>query len=228
MRWKLRIAMLLILAVPAFSGFPLKQFDAVAVPGLTWSWVVYLFAVHLSVRLLMGMDQYGKITAVAALIMLPVVFSGASLSYLFWWISGGTQAEAYLFGARYLELAVSMLTVIPLSLAIVAGIPFAAFEHRLLHRSDGVTPMEKRLLMAMRVFNHIVFDVFPNILEVIREEGAPAQRYENCESSSYVQMLTAVVFKMIHIGVAGICAALQYIPLWAVEISQLPERKTKK
>jgi hypothetical protein len=33
---------------------------------------------------------------------------------------------------------------------------------------------------------------------------------------------------MIQLAVEGICASIQYIPLWAVEISQLPDRKMDK
>jgi len=34
----------------------------------------------------------------------------------------------------------------------------------------------------------------------------------------------ALIKDMTQVGVEGICASIQYIPLWAVEISQLPGR----
>jgi hypothetical protein len=33
---------------------------------------------------------------------------------------------------------------------------------------------------------------------------------------------------MIQLAIESICASIQYIPLWAVEISQLPDKKRSK
>lgn len=232
MPWKVKFCLLLIFAIPAFSGFPLKNFDVAVVEGLKWSWVIYLFTIHLVLRMFLGGYRYGKITGIAALITLPVVYSGAGLSFMLWLVQGGSQADAFSFGAHYLHLTVTMLTVIPLSLSFVILLPFNAIEQQLLQRTDGVTPMEKRLLMAMRVFNHIFFDVLPTILEVLREESAHSHRSADSNRHRerscirhYFRKLMSLNSKMVQIGVEGICAAMQYIPLWAVELSQLPERK---
>lgn len=232
MRWKMKLLLLFITAIPSFSGFPLKQFSAEVVPGFSWSWAVYLLGNHLIIRALLGRYRYGKITGVAALITLPVVYSGAGLSFILWIVKGGSQADAFNFGSHYLNLTVNMLTVIPLSLAIVILLPFSAFEQQLLQCQEGVSPMEKRLLMAMRVFNHIVFDVLPTILEVLREERYPDRKihpsHEYGDGFSLKRIYVRLIrmnSKMVQIGVEGICAAIQYIPLWAVEISELPQRK---
>lgn len=233
--WKFKFCILLIAALPAFSGLMIEAFDQIAVPGLSWSWFLYLAGVHLILFVLMGIQRYGKISGIASLIMLPVVFSGATLSYLLWFIREGQQAEAYRFGAHYLALCITMLTVIPLSLSMVAVLPFGSFEQRLLQRKYGVSPMEKQLLMVMRVFNHIVFDVLPDILEVLREESGRRANLEtrlnnknDCAFKKIARALAEMTAMMIQIGVEGICTAMQYIPLWAVEIAQLPTRKKNK
>jgi hypothetical protein len=233
--WKFKFCILLIVALPAFSGLILEDFHQLAVAGLSWSWFLYFAGVHLILFVLMGIQRYGKISGIASLIMLPVVFSGASLSYLLWFLKEGQQTEVYRFGAHYLALCITMLTVIPLSLSMVAVLPFGAFEQRLLQRKYGVSPMEKQLLMVMRVFNHIVFDVIPDILEVLREEsghGADLEARRNnkkdCAFKKIARFLAGLTTMMIQIGVEGICTAMQYIPLWAVEIAQLPTRKKNK
>ena len=233
--WKFKFCVLLIAALPAFSGWIVEDFHQIALPGLSWSWFSYLAGVHLSLFVLMGIQRYGKISGIASLIMLPVVFSGASLSYLLWFIKEGQQTEVYRFGAHYLALSITMLTVIPLSLSMVAVLPFGSFEQQLLQRKNGVSPLEKQLLMVMRVFNHIVFDVLPDILEVLREErGQRANveiRLNNKNDGALKKIaygLAEMTAKMIQVGVEGICAAMQYIPLWAVEIAQLPTRKKNR
>jgi hypothetical protein len=230
-RWKLKFYLLLIVAIPAFSGILLKDSEQMIVPGLSLSWLLYLFGVHLIVLSLMGIRRYGKITGIASLIILPVIFSGASLSYLLWFIKSGHPSDAYGFGAHYLSLLITMLTVIPLSLAIVAVLPFGSFEQHLLQRKNGVSSMEKRFLIAVRVFNHTVFDVLPNILEVLREESGQGSKFKESHENTNNYILKKIVRRpmkmilmMIQISVEGICTTIQYIPLWAVEISQLPNR----
>ncbi len=234
MPWKYKLILLLVISIPAFSGFPLELSDSFIVPGLPWTWTFYFLGVHSILPVLMNLYRYGKIIGLAALITLPVIFSGASLSYLMWIIKDGDQADAFHFGAHYLNLAVTMLTVIPLSLSMVAVLPLNAIELLLLQRTDGVSPMEKRLLMAIRVFSHVIFDVLPSILEVLREEryrpGPLLKNNSNTTTQLFIRWkenIRVIISKMIQIGVQGICSAIQYIPLWAIELSQLPQRNKR-
>ena len=233
--WRFKFCILLITALPAFSGWMIEDFHQIVVPGLSWSWFLYLTGVHLIILILLGIQRYGKISGIASLIMLPVVFSGASLSYLLLFIKGCHPTEAFRFGAHYLALCITMLTVIPLSLSMVAVLPFGSFEQRLLQRENGVSPMEKQVLMVLRVFNHIVFDVLPDIFEVLREEsghsanlGTQLDNQHEGAINKIVRTLMEMTAIMVQIGVEGICTAVQYIPLWAVEIAQLPTRKKNK
>jgi hypothetical protein len=236
MQWKPKFFGLLVLAVPAFSGFPLNRWDGWVVAGVSWSWAIYCFSIHAALRTAMGSRVYAQILAVSTLVTLPVIFSGGSLSYLLYLLGVGQQADPYGFGAHYLSLCLTMLSVVPLALAMMALLPFHSFERQLLKRTEGVTRTEKKLLMAIRVFNHIVYDVIPNILEVTREEHSHRQwsfpgpgEVSGYGAGRRIRLagrrLAALLSDMIQIGVEGICAAVQYIPLWAVELSQLPERK---
>jgi len=132
-----------------------------------------------------------------------------------------------------------MLTVIPLSLTMIAVVPFHEFEHNLLKSRSGVSKPRRFFLMFLRVFNHILYSVIPSILETLREErhyNQWARRELMLESELSLtgrgrnihRKLKSLIREMIQLAVEGICASIQYIPLWAVEISQLPDRKTDK
>jgi hypothetical protein len=121
-----------------------------------------------------------------------------------------------------------MLTVIPLALALVAVIPFNRFERNLLLREQGITPMQKKQLMALRVFNHTAFSVIPALLEVLREEnpldsGPSVPIKSQPLIKTFQQQLILLIHIATQVAVESICAAVQYIPLWAHEIAALPE-----
>jgi hypothetical protein len=218
-RWRARIAVLLVLAVPAFTGFPLDRLPQEIVAGIRWSWVLYWLLVQVAVLWLTGFAIYTRIAALTALVTVPVVYAGAAVSWV--WLQlvpgpGGLAAAAI----HYVRLCLNMLTVVPLALAMVVAVPFGSFERRLLMQAQGVSPLQKKALMALRVFNHIAFTVIPDILEVLREEqfGAAGNR----------PRFKDALRDVIHLAVQGICAALQYIPLWAHEIARLPDRRPSR
>ncbi|MBI9084141.1 MAG: hypothetical protein JEZ11_11130 [Desulfobacterales bacterium] len=219
--WRAKLALLLLTGVPAFTGYPLTIFHAAILPGLTWAWIAYGLAVNILVAVCTGRRIYGAIAAVAALVALPVVFGGAAISFLLSLLGWGAAAGPADYSPHYVALCVTMLTVVPLALGLVAVIPMGAFEQSLLQHPQGVSRLEKCLLMFLRVFNHIVFEVIPSIIEVIREE-----RHYHGPSAGWPSVFV-LVNEMVHVATAGICTAVQFIPLWALEISQLPDRKTR-
>jgi len=121
----------------------------------------------------------------------------------------------------------------------VAVIPFHEMENRLLRTHEGVTRRQKMLLIVLRVFNHIVYYVIPDIMEVVREERLwhfsakePLQKGgSSAKASRYGAM--SVVFHnaisgLVYLAVEGICASIRYIPVWALEIARLPEKGTRR
>jgi hypothetical protein len=149
-------------------------------------------------------------------------------------MAGGVApgAAGSVHGAHYLNLTLNMLSVIPLALAIVSSIPFDRLEQRLLRRAGGISSGEKYLLMFIRVFNHIVYFVIPNILEVMREEALLRAVTENAALPTGPRRIRSLGRRLtaglVQVGVSGICASLRFIPLWAREIDDLPRRKPKK
>ena len=235
MNWKLKFLILVIMAVPAFTGYPVSSFEAEIFPGITYGWVIYFLVVNLFILIITGTQFFPNVVTIAVLIAMPVVFVGAGISYLIFLFGLGYPSGPAEYSAHYVLLCITMLTVIPLALSLVAIIPFQDFEQGMLNTTTGVSKIEKWVLMFLRVFNHIVFFVIPTILETMREEAQYKKWVDSSlRASSTVSIqgqlqllgrrLTGLIKKMIQVGVEGICASIQYIPLWAVEISQLPGR----
>ena len=236
MNWKPKFIILVIVSVPAFSGYPVALFDTEILSGITYGWIVYFMVANVFILMLTGKRFYANALSLAALISMPVVFVGASVSYLIFLLGMGYQSGQFAYSAHYVRLCVTMLTVIPLALSLVALVPFHNFEQNLLQSKRGVSKLEKFFLMFLRVFNHIVYFVIPNILETVREEWQYKRWAERSVQSATVpsaagsvismrRKLRGLVRDLTQLGVEGICASIQYIPLWAVEISQLPDKQ---
>jgi hypothetical protein len=233
MNWKAKFSILLIISIPAFSGFPLNLFQKDIIPGITYGWVGYWTLVYFAILLLVGGKLLANALALATLITIPVVFVGSAISYLIYLLGIGSAAGPFSHAPHYITLCITMLTVIPLALCLVAVVPFHEFEYSLLRNKTAVSRVEKFCLMFVRVFNHIIYAVIPNILETVQEERhykhwvdetlkSDLKMSFSHGSRSIKSKLIALVADMIQIGVEGICASIQYIPMWAVEISQLP------
>ena len=230
MSWKIKLLILLAGAVPAFSGYPVNRFEAEVVAGITRAWAVCFLIANSLVLALCGQRRYERILTAAVLVTLPVIASGGSISFVVSLFGPDVSGAQAAYSTHYLRLCVTMLTVVPLALGLVALLPLQVIEQRFLQNRQGVSMPRKMMLMALRVFNHIVYCVIPNILEVIREE----RQFKTLGPASEAAGSTAGLLKragfaarrMTHIAGEGICAAVQYIPLWAVEISRLPGEKT--
>ncbi|UCG08950.1 MAG: hypothetical protein JSV83_10005 [Desulfobacterales bacterium] len=230
--------MLVIISAPAFIGYPVVLFDSELLSGLTYGWVVYFFLVHAIILAINGTRFYANILAVAALISMPVVFVGGFISYIIFLLGFGYTSGQSAYSPHYVSVCVTMLTVIPLALSLVGLVPFQRFEHQLLQQRAGVSKLEKCILMFLRVFNHIVYFVIPNILETIREERhyrkwmivermRSSKPLGRNEIRGIKYKILTLITDMIQLAVEGICASIQYIPLWAVEISRLSDKKRK-
>lgn len=226
MNWKLKLFLLLLGAIPAFTGYPVNRFDAEVVVGITRAWTVYFLIANGMVWGLCGRRRYARILTAAVLVTVPVIASGGCISFVVSWFTANTWNAQLKYSAHYLGLCVTMLTVVPIALGLVATIPLQVFEQQLLQNRKGVTMTQKRMLMALRVFNHIVYFVIPNILEVVREErqflAFNDESGRSIRGRSVFKQAALIMRRMTHVAGEGICAAVQYIPLWAAEIARLP------
>jgi hypothetical protein len=218
-RW--RLVPLLILGIPAFSGYPLEYAPGEIVAGATWGWVLYWLITLVVLRLFNGGRRHGIIMGISVLITLPVVFIGAGVSFLLALGGGSLGRLAFAYSGHYIALCVTMLTVVPLGLSVAAAVPVQALEQRLL-KGCAVSPRAKAMLMALRVFNHIAFFIIPTILEVVREETLERAPFAGEGGRGGWRRCRRLVQTMVVIATDGICSAVQFIPLWAIEIARLP------
>lgn len=232
MRPAARLITLVLLAVPVFSGWLPFSGGGDVLPGVPREPLLSALLAMAGVAVVCGRAFLGSALAVTALILVPVVFVGGTVSWLLG-ILGGADPSAVgsLHGPHYVGLALNMIGVIPLALALVAAVPFHRLEQRLLRSDTGISAGEKYLLMFIRVFHHTVYFVIPNILEVVREEAllsafSPAGRRHG-ERVSMRDWSRRLAAGLVQLGVSGICAAVRFIPLWAREIDHLPRRPSK-
>lgn len=221
MKRSLTFGLLALTAVPALIGWPLGHLSVEVIPGLTWGWVLYGLWVHGILWVLCGRRIYGIIVSAAVWIAMPVVFGGAAVSHLFNVLNIQSR-DAAVVGSHYIGLLVTMLVVIPLALGTVALIPFRQIEARLLMRVDGLSLPQKAVVMLLRVFNHLLFFIIPQIFEAIREEQ---QTHKKEPPMGFKQRVRQIVLLMIFLSVYAISSALHQIPMWAVEIARLPEKR---
>lgn len=227
MSWKSKAFIIWTLAVPAFTGWPINQIPGHLFSGVSYGWLVYGSVVYAAIIVLTGKKVFKLSIVVALTIALPLVLLGILISALGQLITGWGQSSSAAYILHYLSLMVTMLVVIPLALSMVVVIPFHRLEQHLLFSRRGVKTGEKIALMFLRVFGHIFYFVIPNILEVIREEGAltwkrdlTVERKDN--RLPLAQRVAKIVQVLVNIGVDSICSAIRYVPLWAEEISRLP------
>ncbi len=82
MNWKLKFSLLIFISMPAFSGYPVSLVDVEIISGIAYGWVLYFLVVNSFILTITGKRFFVNALAVAALISMPVVFVGASVSYL--------------------------------------------------------------------------------------------------------------------------------------------------
>lgn len=230
-QWPFGFFVLLVAAIPAFFGRALDWIPGAIVPGIAWGLVVYFAVIHLVVLILLGRRWYANLLTLTTLVTLPVVYAGAAITWL-GAVLGLIDHSATATGIHYVQLGLTMFTVVPLALGLVAVIPFNSLEQRLLLRPDGITLFQKKILMVLRVFNHTVFFVFPSLLEVLREERSMIQKRPFPPESATKRPSGWARFRRLlevvtYLAVESICAAVQFIPLWAYEIGRLPEPRER-
>lgn len=225
-----RLMALAVLAVPVFTGWFPFPVPIEIVPGVSGEPFLAVLAVLAGVALLCGPALLANTLAVTALIIVPIVFVGGTVSWLLAMAGGAAPGRAgSLHGPHYVGLALNMLGVIPLALAMVASVPIDRLEQRLLRREKGISVGEKYLLMFTRVFHHTVYFVIPNILEVIREEALLGAAFKNATALNHATRFRTwgarLTAGLVQVAVSGICASLRFVPLWAREIDDLPRRR---
>lgn len=233
MNWQFKILILSILAIPAFTGYPVNLFKETLLPGVELGWIVYGFLVHAAIFGLLRKRSYRVALFIALLLSLPVVCLGAGISFISLLWRGWDGGYPEMIITRYVSLAITMLTVIPLALTMGAMIPIHRIENRLLQTGRGIGFIQKSALMAARVFTHIIYFVIPDILEVLREERILNEMIGRRQTEGGVRILFririgALIRLLVNIGVESTCAAIRYIPLWAEEISKLPGRSATR
>ncbi len=88
MTWRIKLTIFCVLAIPAFTGFPLNTIQGTLFPGAGIGWVVYGLLVHIAILCLLGkkpyqvaitIDRFGNTTAASIPSALRVAYEDGRL-----------------------------------------------------------------------------------------------------------------------------------------------------
>jgi len=243
MHWKLIALLLVVLLMPSFIGFPITALnshfvfgwtDQLKATGPSDGKVLYMFTVLLFILILKGRRILGLGITAAALVSLSIVFAGGTVAFIKSKIGLCHAPGEYQYTPYYLERLINILAVVPVTIAIFMTIPFFKFETSILSSSRGVTLRRKALLMIVRVINHIRYSVITDVLSILREEKQNQDKWGEVGSyfaeavqkkdTTLSKALLRVLRTNLFIAASVIAASIEFIPLWAVEISSLPRK----
>jgi len=234
--WILKSFLFAIVFMPSFTLYFNHNFNEEIIKGLTYWKLLYCSIAILTVYILTGSRVLILCLTAVSLLSISVIFFGSIISCL---INFSSISNNYIFSysPRYISLLINMYTVVPLAIAFMSILPFKEYENYLLRRFKGISLFEKILLIITRVFNHIIYYVAPNILRVIKEEKRNNDIYY---SANLVEEATVKNYQSIRLkfrkllivffdlSLCSICFSIEYVPLWVLEISNLPSKKKFK
>lgn len=219
---------LIVLAAPAFSGLFLNDGPTLFF-SVTATRVGYLLALNLAIFILRGRFLWLTASVIAVAVTIPVVGGGGLLALILYAFNWGGMTLTQI-ASHYAVLLINMLSVIPLGIALVSLVPAAALEARLMRNTAGINLPQKILLMAMRVFNHVVFAVMHEVMQAALEE----LRFNNYLYKARLigkkrrrRFLKNLLQKFMFMALTALCLSLKYIHFWTAEISALPGKRQK-
>ena len=233
--WKIKVLVLLLALLPSFTTFFINYFNISLFEKADISiwYIIYIFISFFIIWLLSGSKvlQIGLVTA--ATLSISVVFAGGLISYV---RSGFSSDAILLYSDHYLIVLLNTLAIVPITIAFVSSIPIREYENNLLQEFNGISGFEKRLLIATRIFNHIVYTVLPKIIFIKREENnAHEMSFEDFVEDTILRKLGNSLFLLnkkmleyINLLLTLLVESIEFIPLWAVEINELPTKKSFK
>lgn len=225
----LRSLILILLAVPAFTGLFLTAGPTLFL-DIQLGRLLYWLVTAGAIIVLRGRFLWVMTTIIAFVVAIPVAGGGALLALLLY-VTGLGGMTLNQIAAHYVFLLINMLSMIPLGIALVSLIPTTALETRLLCSPAGVSTLQKIMLMALRVFNHVVFTVMPEIMQAVTEElRFNGYLYKSGTKIKHRRRLfiKSILQKFMFVAITAICSSLKYIHFWTAEISALPNKSKKR
>ena len=230
--WKIKVIILFLGILPSFTSYFIKFFESSIFRSSEISiwYIMYIIITFILIYIISGQRTLTIGVVAASLLAISVVFVGGFISYI---RSGFSTAAIQLYSPHYVIILLNTMAVLPISIALLNAIPILDFEINLLNRFCGVTRFEKNVLIGTRIFNHIIYNVFPNILIVMREEKKYNQlTVEYLIKDTFLNKMSKVLdyfknrtLKYFYLLLTLLINSIEFIPLWAIEINKLPSKK---
>jgi hypothetical protein len=236
--WKVRAFLIFITIVPSFIGYPVNlvsstyifswatsNLDIVPKDGL----ILYLIFSLITIRAICGSEIFITSITTASITSISLVFIGSLVAYVKISLMGSGISSLGGDSLYYMHRLITMMTVVPLSLSFFLIIPFDSIEHNIITSDSGVSMYKKCLLLISRVVNNIRFGVMPYIFMINSEEQykshGPTVRQKHRLNLDYIKdKAYQTIKRYLYLAASAIAFSLEYIPIWAYEISRIPKK----
>lgn len=230
--WQIKLLILLFGILPSFTTYFIELFNS---PIFNSSDIPIWYLMYIIITFLIIYFVSGKKTlligiATASALAISVVFVGGFIAYT----RSGFSTEAIpLYSQHYIIILLNTMAVLPISIALISAIPIREYEFALLNKFYGVSGFEKNILIGTRIFNNIIYTVFPNIVLIRREENKSneltiefvAEDAFFGKMSKVIEFIKRKILEYFYLLLTILINSIEFIPLWAIEISKLPSKK---
>jgi hypothetical protein len=177
--WWVRLMVLLLIGIPAFSGFPLRDLiigmkvivplylDKVGEISSIVSWVLYACLVWLAVFSSVGARKFLEYLAGAFVIGLTTAILGSAMRKVFPFIAGSLTGDE--ISLKMLKLLLIIISVVPYALLFVNSFSAKNMLSRLAEAKGKRKEVGLHLALLLRIFQHTGEVVF-NLVEIWTEE----------------------------------------------------------
>lgn len=227
--WKVLI--IVIFSIPCFYSCPPTALNIIILPGINLFNLLYMLLMFAVILFSGGIRRFFLSIKMATIVSISVVFIGSSIAFIRTLLLPSISKSINEYSPYYIALLINMYTVVPISLTIMSFIPVAKLENSIIQAKKEINIVKKALLMFLRVVNHILYQVIPTIMQIMNEEKSDRKSMfsrdvlvQEANSESLKMLFRNVRLLLVDIWdicVATICLSIEYIPIWAIEISKL-------
>ncbi len=237
--WWLRLVVLLVLSIPAFSGYPFDQVvlglneafhinkDDAGLVVLAIPRLMYMALLWLVIFSSTGASKFQSYAMGATLLGLTTVIIGASVRKLLPFLSGGATEEE--ISLRMVMLFLNIITLIPFSLLAVNSFSVKNLLTKLTRLEGKYVELGFHLALALRVVQHAGEVVF-SLHEIWREQH-PSKflpRHKPDWGSNWYSKINVLAW-ICHVALSWVHATMMYtfepIPLMVSEIERISDSR---
>jgi hypothetical protein len=166
----IRLLFLIIIGIPAFTGWPLGDYTENEAMDLVFHWVAYGCFIWLFIWLNMGQKELLSFLSLSFYLGMFTAIIGAMVRYALGYLSDSFEADVVEISFKMMRLLVIMITVIPYSLLFIKSFSASKLISRIDFNNKKNYEIKIHLATALRAIQHVA-EIAEKLLEVWKEEN---------------------------------------------------------